>query len=70
MTEPEDIALSDHLTPDERDPEAPDADAYEQATLAQPDDVYGEPAVSGSLEAPDWDAYEQALTVPVDDDYR
>lgn len=53
------------------DPEAPEADAAEQATLAEPDDdEEGEDMPSLSLEAPEWDAQEQAMRVPFDDDYR
>jgi hypothetical protein len=68
MTQPEDLALSDHLEPDERDPEAPEADAVEQARPVDP--TLEEPAVSQSLEAPEWDAQEQAHVVTIEDDYR
>jgi hypothetical protein len=56
----------------ERDLEAPEGDAAEQATVADPSwaDDAEEPAVSPSLEAPEWDAQEQGRSVPLDDDYR
>jgi hypothetical protein len=69
MTEPnEDFALGDHLMPEERDIEAPAADAVEQATVANPAD--GEPEIYRGLEADEWDALEQARIVDLDDDYR
>ncbi len=68
MTEPEDHALSAHLAPEERDPEAPDADAVEQATDVDP--AWTEPTMSDSIEAPAWDAYEQSMVVQFEDDYR
>jgi hypothetical protein len=55
-----------------RDLEAPEADAVEQATAADPswdDDPEASPATS-PLEASEWDAQEQGRTVPVEDDYR
>lgn len=68
MTQPEDIALGDRLDPEVRDPEAPTADAAEQARLANPAEDHAE--VSRSLEVTEWDAMEQALVVDFDDDYR
>ncbi|TDB90970.1 hypothetical protein E1091_13965 [Micromonospora fluostatini] len=70
MAQPdEDFAPSDHLTPDERDPEAPAADAVEQATSTDPADADSEP--HRGLEVGDWDAVEQARVVAGDeDDYR
>ena len=69
MAQPdEDVVLTDHLHPDERDPEAPAADAVEQATVADPADGDGE--VHPGLEVNDWDAVEQARVVSFDDDYR
>ncbi|MEO3927283.1 hypothetical protein ACQEVC_09890 [Plantactinospora sp. CA-294935] len=66
----EDFAPGDHLTPDERDPEAPAADAVEQATVANPNNEE-QPAVRTGLEVNDWDALEQAQVVGTeDDDYR
>ena len=68
MTYPEDVVPGDHLRPDERDPEASEADAVEQATMA--DGGWGESTVSSDIEAPEWDAREQSEVVPFDDDYR
>lgn len=70
MAQPdEDFAPSDHLAPEERDLEAPPADAFEQALSADPAD--GEPEPSWGLEVDDWDAMEQARIVAGDeDDYR
>ncbi|GAB1688247.1 hypothetical protein [Krasilnikovia sp. M28-CT-15] len=53
------------------DVDASEADAAEQAAIADPswEDV-AEPRVPEDLEAPDWDAQEQAQEVPFDDDYR
>ncbi|WP_434742360.1 hypothetical protein [Micromonospora sp. SH-82] len=65
----EDFTPSDHLTPEERDPEAPEADVVEQATSTDPAD--GEVEPHRGLEVGDWDAAEQALLVTGDeDDYR
>lgn len=70
MTQPdEDFAPGAHLTPDERDPEAPAADAVEQSMVVDPGD--SEPDLHRGLEVGDWDALEQARIVsPGDDDYR
>jgi hypothetical protein len=69
MTRPdEDLALGAHLDPAERDPEAPDADALEQATIADPAEEPEE--VHRGLEVGEWDAVEQAKVVKLDDDYR
>jgi hypothetical protein len=57
---------------DERDLETPEADAAEQAALADPgsaDDTEPVPA-SSSIEVPEWDAQEQSRIVQIDDDYR
>jgi hypothetical protein len=69
MTQPdEDLALGAHLAPEERDPEAPAADAVEQATVADPAE---EPAeIHRGLEVNEWDAVEQGRVVQLDDDYR
>jgi hypothetical protein len=68
MTRPdEDLALGDHLAPDERDPEAPDSDAVEQATPANPVDQPVE--VHRGLEVNEWDAVEQGVVVDLDDEY-
>ena len=69
MTQPdEDLDPGAHLAPDERDPEAPDGDAVEQATVANPADEPDE--VHRGLEVNEWDAVEQAHVVDLDDDYR
>jgi hypothetical protein len=68
MTDPEDIAPGEHLDPDERDPEAPEADLVEQATPAE--HGYDAVAASDSIEAPEWDAHEQSLVVELEDEYR
>jgi hypothetical protein len=69
MTQPdEDLALDAHLTPDERDIEAPDHDALEQAIVANP--AEDTPQVHRGLEVGEWDAVEQAQVVDFDDDYR
>lgn len=69
MTEPdEDFAHGDHLAPEERDIEAPAADAVEQAFPANPAD--SEPEIHRGLEVDEWDALEQARVVDLDDDYR
>jgi hypothetical protein len=74
MTEPEyvdqDASLDQDtgIDPAERDPEAPDADAVEQATPANPADEPEE--VRRGLEVDEWDALEQARVVDLDEDYR
>ncbi|NLU77896.1 hypothetical protein HCA58_05700 [Micromonospora sp. HNM0581] len=70
MSQPgEDFAPGDHLSPEERDPEAEPADAVEQATVVDPSQLDVEP--HRGLEVDDWDAMEQARVVGADeDDYR
>jgi len=68
MTDPDFIDRSTSLDPDERDIEAPAADAVEQATPADPAEEELEP--TQRLEVSDWDALEQARVVDLDDDYR
>jgi hypothetical protein len=68
MTQPEDLALTDRLSTGELALEAPDADAAEQAAIADP--AWGGSTVSSDLEAPEWDAAEQSQAVPFDDEYR
>ncbi|MCI4063584.1 hypothetical protein ACFO0M_22880 [Micromonospora mangrovi] len=64
----EDFTPSDHLAPEERDPEAEPADAVEQAAVVAPD---GDTEPHRGLEVDDWDAMEQARVVTADeDDYR
>ena len=68
MTRPdEDLALGGHLTPDERDPEAPENDVVAQATPVHPVDEPVE--VRRGLEVNEWDAVEQATVVDLDDEY-
>lgn len=69
MSQPdEELAFDSPLDPDERDIEAPAADAVEQATTANPIDQPVE--VHRGLEVGEWDAVEQAHVVDLDDDYR
>ncbi|MEV0391894.1 hypothetical protein [Polymorphospora rubra] len=69
MTRPdEDFAPGDHLSPEERDPETPQADAVEQATVADP--AEDEPELHRGLEVTEYDATEQARVVNLDEDYR
>ncbi|HLU32492.1 MAG TPA: hypothetical protein VKZ74_00510 [Natronosporangium sp.] len=71
MTGPEDeLALDDHLHPDERDIEAPSVDAAEQATTVGPNDGAQPVApLRRSLEVGEWDAFEQSIVIDIDDDY-
>jgi hypothetical protein len=59
--------------PDDLDIEAPEADAAEQATYADPaghEDVQERTSIeSHGVEAPEWDVLEQSQVVPDDDDY-
>jgi hypothetical protein len=64
----EDLIPGDHLGPEERDPEAPAADAVEQATPANPAEDVAE--VHRGLEVSEYDAVEQAHIVDLDEDYR
>jgi hypothetical protein len=70
MTRPDDeLAPSERLDPDERDPEASPADAAEQAAPVRPGDAPVE--VHRGWEVGEWDAAEQAVVVDFDeDDYR
>jgi hypothetical protein len=85
MTTPDDVAAVDEsaraealvgdlgedvrLDPRERDLEAPEADAAEQATPADPAAApRADP--SRSLEVNEYDALEQARIVELEDDYR
>jgi hypothetical protein len=57
--------------PDDRDPEAPEADLAEQHTPAAPDDDTDDGPISVPLEADPADASEQSREVGLDDDdYR
>lgn len=76
MTRPdEDLALGEDLEPDERDIEAPTADAAEQAASAEPgradsgDRGWRGGGPSRSLEVGEWDAFEQSVVVDFDDEY-
>lgn len=69
MTEPDEILEpTEHLVPEERDPEAPAADAVEQATPADPSLRPDE--VRQGLEVGEYDAVEQSRIVELDDEYR
>jgi hypothetical protein len=77
MSQPENRTLTDRWNTEEswaeeRDLEAPDADAVEQARAADPNDdaAYEESTVPDSIEVPEWDALEQAQVVQLEDDYR
>jgi hypothetical protein len=65
----EDLTPDDHLDADERDIEAPEADAVEQATPADPAAVTRVDVPRG-LEVNEYDAWEQSRVVELDDDYR
>jgi hypothetical protein len=64
----EDLTLQDHLDAEDRDIEAPEADAVEQATPADP--AAAPVVVQRGLEVNEYDAWEQAQVVELDDDYR
>ena len=65
----EDRTPGDRLEAGERDIEAPEADAVEQATPADPSAVTGQDVPRG-LEVNEYDAWEQSQVVQLDDDYR
>jgi hypothetical protein len=66
----EDFTADDELEPEERDWEAPAADAVEQATTSDPAEERGDDnQVHRGLEVNDWDAVEQARVVDVSDEY-
>jgi hypothetical protein len=71
MTDPEIADQGTLLDPDEKDIEAPDADALDQRIPADPKQAAQQqpPEPSRSLEVNDWDALEQARVVDLDDDY-
>lgn len=75
MAQPdEELAPGDpvgRLDPDERDPEAPTADAAEQAMSVSPaEGAAVRPTLSGrSLEVGEWDAMEQSIVIDIEDDY-
>ncbi len=70
MTDSEFMDRSPSLDLDERNIEAPDADAIEQAIPADPvDAALARPLeVSRDPEVNDWDALEQARVVELEDD--
>lgn len=69
MTRPDDDHAGEQPTPAERDPEAPEADAAEQATPVRPEDAPQE--VRRGWEVGEWDAVEQSVIIDLDeDDYR
>jgi hypothetical protein len=70
MTDPEFADRNPLLDLDERDIEAPDADAFEQATPADPLDAATQlpRQISRDPEVSDWDALEQARIVELDDE--
>jgi hypothetical protein len=65
----EDLTPEPHLNADERAIEAPEADAVEQATLADPA-VGPRGEIRRGLEVDEFDAWEQSQVVEHDDDYR
>ena len=64
----EDRTPGHHLAPEERDPEAPEADAAEQATLPIRPSAAVE--VHRGLEVTSTTPLEQSRVVELDDDYR
>ena len=70
MTRPdEDLSPSGtQLDPAYRDPEAPPADAAEQAAPVAPTEEPDE--VHPGLEVNEWDAVEQAIVIDLEDEYR
>ena len=61
------LAFGAHLSPEERDREAPDSDVVEQARPANPADEPDE--VHRGFEVNEWDAVEQSATVDLTDEY-
>lgn len=60
----------EYLESDERDIEAPTADAAEQSVSAHPAEGASEPApVRRGFDVGEWDALEQSIVVNLDDDY-
>lgn len=71
MSEPQDLAAGEELVtepglePENRDIEAPEADAWEQATPANPTEQPAEPSTG---EVNEWDAVEQSRIVEFDEE--
>jgi len=66
----EDFTAGTGLDPEQRDSEAPSADAVEQATTSDPaEERDNDNQVHRGLEVNDWDAVEQARVVDVSDEY-
>ncbi|GAA2512627.1 hypothetical protein [Pilimelia columellifera] len=64
------LALEERLELAGQDPEAPEADLFEQAILANPSEETDEPHPLPE-DASEWDAHEQSMIVGLDDDdYR
>ena len=69
MTMPdEDQVPVEHLDPEQRDPEAPPEDAFDQATPVDPGLQPSPPRTD--REVNEWDAIEQSRVVELEDDYR
>ncbi len=69
MTRPDDDRAGAQPTPADKDPEAPEADAAEQARPVRPGDAPQE--VRRGWEVGEWDAVEQSVIIDLDeDDYR
>lgn len=66
VTTPDDRLATDHLEPDEREPEASPEDVAEQVQPADP--ATEEADVHLGDEASEWDAIEQARVVELDDE--
>jgi hypothetical protein len=65
-------AAGGRVDPDERDLEAPAADAVEQSVSVDPAEAEtaGQPAeVVRSFEVGEWDALEQSIVINIDDEY-
>jgi hypothetical protein len=57
----------EEFSPEERDLEAPVADAAEQAMPVEPTEE--QPAVRRGFEVGEWDALEQSIVIDMDDEY-
>jgi hypothetical protein len=72
MTQPDEdlLTFDDLLDPEVRDPEAPSADAAEQALPANPQDRGQVVNRTHPWDANEYDAVEQDREVAMDDEYR